>query len=208
MPDETHQVSPTGQPRVPASWVPYINLVMAVAFIAGGVIAAAPLPAWVIAIPGAVFAAGLWLLGNGPGWRKLSIILVASMSLTSLSGCTIIKRIGKTTEIAAPKVLDCVGEACKEDFPVLLGIVGSELFKVVNNGNFDVEPVIDNLLTTAKDPTLIACVIREVLQAWQQAGGGAGIPAPKDPAKLQLMFIASHVGQTHLLASGYLPKLE
>lgn len=211
MPDENTPnvpaVSPTGQPRVPTTWVPYINGAMGLAIAAGIVIGASPLPAWVLAIPGAIFTAGLWLLGNGPGLRKLSVVmLVAGLSLTSLTGCTVIKRIGRTTELAAPKVLDCVGDACKDDFPVLMGIAAKELMAVVAGGSFDVEPVIDNLLTTAKDPGLMACVIREVLKAWEQAGTGAGIPLPEGPENQRLLFVAAHVGQTHLLAKGYLTK--
>ncbi len=71
-------VSPTGEPLVPPSWVPYVGALTGVALlvsttataVAAAVPPAAPVAGVVAAIAGSVGTAGLFVLGLSPGLRR------------------------------------------------------------------------------------------------------------------------------------------
>lgn len=137
-----------------------------------------------------------------PGIRKAAVLLVLALSPLALSSCATFQRVGTTVELAAPKVLDCATDAAIAALPDVLAEVGTQLGKVLDAGSFDVEPVIDELLAKGKSPFL-PCAIAAVLQAWMQAGSGAGVDLPSDPDRARRMLLAAHLGQAHLLARGF-----
>lgn len=138
-----------------------------------------------------------------PGLRKAAMVfLLLGVTVTS-SGCAFMQRAGRTAELAAPQLIDCTLEAGKEAFPAMVAEVFGQLMAKIDGGSFEVEPVIDELLQKAQNPFL-PCVISAVLQAWTQAGSGAGVEMPATAEKARLMLLAAHRGQAHLLARGYI----
>lgn len=137
-----------------------------------------------------------------PGLRKVAIVLLLVGVTFTGSGCALSQRVGKTAELAAPQLIDCTLEAGKEAFPAMVAEVFGQLMAKVDGGSFEVEPVIDELLAKAQNPFL-PCVISAVLQAWVQAGSGAGVEMPATAEKARLLLLAAHRGQAHLLARGY-----
>lgn len=194
--------SPTGTPLIPPTAFKWVALVVGVALSALVSLIAIYPDAKGLQVALAIVSAIAAVLGiASPGIRKAVVVLLVVGSMVGLSGCVTIKRIGTTAELAAPALLDCGFTACKDALPGLISIAAAELGKVIAGGKFDVEPVIDRLL--AEKGPFMACAVAELLKAWEQAGDGAGLPAPADLRERRLMFLAAHVGQTHLLVNGY-----
>ena len=79
--------SPTGAPRIPAAWVPWLNLALAVAAstaaVAGTVLG---VHALLSVMAGTISLALLWLLANSPGWREAPAVPVEVPPMALIPG--------------------------------------------------------------------------------------------------------------------------